>query len=56
MLDKTKVKTDYLRVSITPNDKAIITEIAKKRSISISQLVRDALKHYLEEEGEYEGI
>ena len=54
MLDKTKVKTDYLRVSITPNDKAIITEIAKKRSISISQLVRDALKYYLEEENKHE--
>lgn len=56
MLDKARVKTDYLRVAITPDDKAIIAEIAKKRNISTSQLVRDALKYYLEEGGKYEGI
>lgn len=49
MLDKEKVKTEYIRFGVTQADKATIAAAAKNEGISISEFIRKAIKQYLKE-------
>ena len=49
MLDKNQNKTESVRFQITTEDKAIITNAAKKEGVSLSEFIRQAIKYYIEE-------
>lgn len=50
MLDKTKTMTTNLKVSILPKDKEEAVLLAEQEDISLSELVRRALKSYIKKE------
>lgn len=50
MLDKERLKTEYVRFGVTSVDKAIIVAAAQNEGISISEFIRKAIKQYLERE------
>lgn len=49
MLDNENKKTAFIRIQVTANDKQIIFDRAKEEGLSVSALIRKALKLYLEE-------
>lgn len=49
MLDKEIVKTQTIKAQITAADKTLIYEVAAEQKISVSELVRRALKLYISE-------
>ena len=48
MLDKTKLKNEYIKFTILPGDKQKIQEFAQTNNLSVSELARRAILEYIE--------
>lgn len=48
MLDDIKKKTEFIRFQVVADDKKIIYDQAEREGITVSALIRKALKQYLE--------
>lgn len=48
MLDNENKKNAFIRIQVTADDKQIIFDKAKEERLSVSALIRKALKQYLE--------
>lgn len=48
MLDKSKIQSESIRITVTAEDKQCITQFARNNHLTISELIRRALKAYIE--------
>ena len=46
------VKTEVLNIRISENEKAKLKEIAAKKDIPMSQIIREIIKNYIQEESQ----
>ena len=47
MLDKTKLKNEYIKFTVLPEDKQRIQNCARLEKLSVSELVRRAVLEYI---------